>query len=474
MSDGVREALPSMALAGEIVGMSFSGLLCDKFGRKPVLQFSIILIALASVATAALPLGYPHTALLPRVFTGMGGGLAITAGHVLAGESCPSAYRRTLMLGIQGIASLGALHSAVGLQIFMPSFGENATKDQWRSFCLYLEVPGNFICLCLTFLLTESPVWNGMQGNEYLAQKSLIFMAKMNGAESANNLRVPDKRQSQSRSFWEVLDSALKMWRAYGLTLGLLCLMDGARFFWLAGSLYLWPQMFIASDGFPSPGTANILSCFAPLFGMVICNAVKTSGRAGVLLWSTLAVASLGLLSIPGVRKDTFILLIFCFVTKACYVPVAALVNMIKVDCFPTEVRGSAFAVISLAAKLCGVASTSLAEILRGPGKWEPSTLSHFIISLAVVSALGGCSGLALHADKTEGQLKDVIEPERDRRRSSLASYGSTLCIWDEVDEEPGNTEEGEISQGSVHENEGGNQGEKEMGGNKGEMDNRI
>jgi len=477
MSEGMRAVLPAIVLAGEIVGMLISGPLCDMLGRKRTLQFSNILMVLAAVTTASLPLGHPHTALVPRLFMGMGGGLAITAGNVLAGESCPSAYRRTLMLGIQGIASLGALHSAVGLQIFMPSFGENATKDKWRSFCLFLEVPGNLLCLGLSFLLTESPVWNGMQGNEYAAQQSLICIAKMNRAESANNLHVPDKRKTQSRSLGQVLASSLEMWWAYGSILVLLCCMDGTRFFWMSGSLYLWPQMFIDSVGSPSPGTANIISCVAPLLGVVLCNAVmtvKTSGRSGMLLWSTLAVASLGLLSVPAVRKDTFILLAFCFVTKACYTPVTALLNAIKVECFPTEVRGSAFAAISLASKLCGVASTSLAEILRGPEKWEPSTLSHFLISLAGASALGGCLGLALHTDKQEGQLEgDFIDPERKRRRSSLASYGSTSNIWDESDAESGNTQEAKISQGKVDENEGGTQEEQEKGRNKGKMDTK-
>jgi len=452
MPDFLRTLLPPIVFGGEIIGMGVSGPLCDVFGRKKMLLFANVLSVVGFVITSSLSLEAPHALVITaRMLVGFAAGITITAANVLTAESCPSAYRRSMMMLLQGLAQTGFLFCAIGLQVWMPEFGEKSSDD-WRSFCIFSCIPPTVSLVLTTFLIAESPAWCAIQGDMPGAEQSLLFMASLNRGELRHTLRLPEKRSSvKGRSCWKHLTTYFGLFHNFAALILVLSCMDFARSFMVWGSAYVWPQLFAHLH---TPAL-NIIASVAPMIGLLICNFATTQGRFAFLLWSSVAAAALALLSIAGARESAGSLLPLVMVTKISYGPLSALMALVKVECFPTEVRGSAFATVSLSAKFGVLASPTISEILRGSGKWNPETLSHYLLGLAAAGVICGCLSFSIPSSTGQGdQLEDMVvtggegdklrrDSYLDERRVSLAMssyYGSNKSsvknIWDPSSDE--------------------------------------
>lgn len=439
LSDAMQTVLPMFCYTGSAIGVALSGVISDALGRKRALLLSNALIVCVFFATAALPGTIPHEIIpILRFISGMAAAIGGTAGICLAAESCPSDFRTDMMFGIAAISATGYLVSSIGIMMFMVHFGEDPS-DNWRHFCLFLAAPAAAASVGVCFFVSESPSFSAVKGDEASVRSTLSYIALLNSSPLAGDVRIPriDRQRASNRTVWSVLEDIRKVFLQYRLLIFALCVMDAAKGFMTAGSSYLWPQLFakLHTTSSIGPSTMNSLASISPLLGLAIGNRL-TCGSNGIsfFLWSSIAAVSLGALTIPSMVDDPASLLVCVIGVKLCYGPMNALMLLLKVEAFPTDVRAHAVAFITLASKVGCVAGPTLAEAMRGKVSWNNSDLASFISRLAAFSIVCGCGGLAIPANRSSGKpLPDYVAKTtgQGERGCCQDDEGEIYCTFD-------------------------------------------
>jgi|SRR5665647_314743 len=134
---------------GMVFGASFSGMLGDKFGRRVVLQWSIVLWGLASASIYFVP-SYSMLLVL-RFALGLGMGMEFPVAQSLLAELMPARVRGRYIGYMEGGWPLGFVAAGIVSYLLMPIIG-------WRGIFLVEAIPALFV-LVIRRALTESPRW---------------------------------------------------------------------------------------------------------------------------------------------------------------------------------------------------------------------------------------------------------------------------------------------------------------------------
>ncbi|MHC6227562.1 MFS transporter [Pseudomonas sp. X10] len=155
--------LASASFFGMVLGASLSGMLGDRFGRKPVFQWSIVLWGLASYLCSTAQ--DVQSLTLYRVLLGIGMGMEFPIAQSMLSELIPAERRGRYIALMDGFWPLGFV-AAGGLSYFLlPLIG-------WRDIFLVLAVPAVFV-LIIRFFLPESPRWLEQSGRLVEADRVL-------------------------------------------------------------------------------------------------------------------------------------------------------------------------------------------------------------------------------------------------------------------------------------------------------------
>jgi len=157
LSDAALSFLMGASLAATAGGGILFGYLADRFGRKAVLSWTILIYSigafLCGLANGALLL------LIFRIITGLGVGGEWAAGQTLVGETFPPRMRARFAAVMQTGAPLGiALASVVGGFLepaFARHFGESMA---WRG-CFFVSVMPALLVVVIRRAMPESDVW---------------------------------------------------------------------------------------------------------------------------------------------------------------------------------------------------------------------------------------------------------------------------------------------------------------------------
>jgi MFS family permease len=157
LSDASLSLLLGSTLAATALGGILFGYLADRFGRKTVLSWTILVYSLGTFAC-----GFAQGVwwlLVFRVITGLGVGGEWATGQTLVGETFPARMRARFAGVMQTGAPLGiALASVVGgfLQPALASaFG---SEWGWRG-CFFLSVLPALLVVVIRRFMPESDVW---------------------------------------------------------------------------------------------------------------------------------------------------------------------------------------------------------------------------------------------------------------------------------------------------------------------------
>lgn len=430
LDNPTRSQLPLVAFIGSGVGLASVGFLCDHCGRRAAIVASQALIVVVMVLTALLPLTTSVSCILMlRFCAGFGSAVQGPAGIALAVESCPRAFRAQLLFRIALFSNIGFLIEAFGIQWLMPSFGE-AESDNWRLFCL-ITAGVAAVALPLVMMLYESPCFLGVVGKIDKCTEALYGIAHWNG-KRAIPTSIFSRTPAISRTVHEAFDAwvdALKVavWSC-GSLIGVLCLIDGFRTFFVTGSSYLWKDvvMRVHEGGILGPTQIYVISSFAPLVGLFLAERLVSRGQgiANVTFWTSLvATASLSVLSNGYMRSSTSCLLTLMTTTKLTYGTLWTCVALLKVRSFPTQIRVSAFSLISIVAKFFSALAPTMVEAMKTTeeaSSWNPTWLSLYIGLLgAAVFCSGSLALMCLDSDI------DVMDPKGATESECAKRYGS-------------------------------------------------
>ena len=193
----------SCALLGCIIGVSFSGKLSDKYGRKLVLILSAVLF-LASALGCMLAASFTSLVIF-RLIGGLGIGVASMVSPLYISEFAPSRLRGRLVSLYQLALTIGivvAYFSNAYLADHALSNHDKGTMHQifsaevWRAMLGLGALPAGIFLLCL-FLVPESPRWLLLKGE---AKKAEDILVKIDGLEAAAQEILAFKEQGDDTS----------------------------------------------------------------------------------------------------------------------------------------------------------------------------------------------------------------------------------------------------------------------------------
>lgn len=149
LSTAMTGLVASASFFGMVVGAALAGLLADRFGRRPVFQWSMVLWGIASYLCST---AQSVEALIAwRVLLGIGMGMEFPVAQTLLSEFVPTANRGRLIALMDGFWPLGFITAGIVSYFVLPQFG-------WRAVFALLAIPAVFV-LIVRRIVPESPRW---------------------------------------------------------------------------------------------------------------------------------------------------------------------------------------------------------------------------------------------------------------------------------------------------------------------------
>ncbi|WP_150271719.1 MFS transporter [Paenibacillus tepidiphilus] len=142
--------LTSLNSVGMAVGAAAAGLLADRFGRKSVLVWTLLIFSAAS-GLSAFATGYAVLCVL-RFVAGFGLGGELPVASTLVSESVPAKERGRAVVLLESFWALGWIASALIAYFVIPDYG-------WRAAFLIGAVPALY-ALYLRRAIDDSPRFN--------------------------------------------------------------------------------------------------------------------------------------------------------------------------------------------------------------------------------------------------------------------------------------------------------------------------
>ena len=154
--------LGSSTYVGFLIGALFAGMLGDRYGRKTVMMWALVLFCLASFASAFV--GDWHSFLGLRVVGGIGMGAEGAIVAPFLSEFVATRYRGTFTGALAGFFSFGFVGAAILGYSLVPT-----SDDGWRYTVALLACPV-VILLWWRRAIMESPRWLESQGRQAEAE----------------------------------------------------------------------------------------------------------------------------------------------------------------------------------------------------------------------------------------------------------------------------------------------------------------
>ncbi|MFT4066467.1 MFS transporter [Paraburkholderia sp.] len=182
LSTATTGLVASASFFGMVLGAAVAGLLADRFGRRPVFQWSMVLWGLASYLCSTAQ--SVDALILYRVLLGIGMGMEFPIAQTLLSEFVPAASRGRLIALMDGFWPLGFIASGVVSYFVLPDPG-------WRTEFALLAIPAVFV-LIVRRVVPESPRWLEHRGRHAEADRILADIeTKVMRSTGVSQLRAP-------------------------------------------------------------------------------------------------------------------------------------------------------------------------------------------------------------------------------------------------------------------------------------------
>ncbi|MCR8556262.1 sugar porter family MFS transporter [Mucilaginibacter sp. BJC16-A38] len=354
--DAIHEGwFVSCALLGCIIGVSISGKLSDKYGRKIVLILSAILF-LASALGCMLSDSFT-TLIIFRLIGGLGIGVASMVSPLYISEFSPSRFRGMMVSLYQLALTIGIVlayfSNAYLVNHSGGSFGSGSmdrifSAEVWRAMLGLGALPAAVFLISL-FMVPESPRWLLLRGQE---QKAQDILTKIDGAHAAKNEIAAFKATGDDDAAGSLKELFKPVYRKalwIGLLLPFLSQVCGINAVIYYGPRILEQAGFTLNNalgGQVTIGLVNVVFTFVAIF------TIDKWGRRPLLFvgigGAVLSLIVIGILFAAGLTSGPWIL-IFILAFIACFAFSFGPVCWVVIgEIFPNAIRGKAMALATL------------------------------------------------------------------------------------------------------------------------------
>ena len=324
LTAGEVATVASAQTFGLFVGTVGQGEFTDRWGRKAVYQFNLLLFGVATILSAFAP-SYLWLALL-RFIAGIGLGAEQPLCFAYAGEYAPKRIRGRVLAGIQLIG--GALVWPLSTLFALYALGPIG----WRGIWIVLGI-GALIVFVLRFSLPESPRWLATHGQ---GARALDLLERM-------GLKRPTEALAEDAASNTHSDPFLVVWRDYrGRVLaGMFCFV---AFFGVAIGLGVWLPNIMARSGMTITKSLEytlVIQLAFPCASIFMMYALERFGRKPVAVIAFI-LAGVFAAAFANATSNTMLLIVgfgMIFFTQLA----GNSAQIFASEVFPTNARASGF-----------------------------------------------------------------------------------------------------------------------------------
>jgi MFS transporter, putative metabolite:H+ symporter len=251
LSGGQAGLLASASFAGMFVGASTAGMLADRFGRKVVFQYSMVVWGTASLLCAV---SWNWESLLVfRFLLGLGMGAEFPMGQALLSEFIPSKKRGQYIGWLEGFWPVGFITAGVLSLVLVPFLG-------WRSVFVLQGIFAVWV-LIIRRSVPESARWYESRGNFERADETMREIEAEVEASYGRPLPEPEPPRFTERVFTGFSFTELFSAEYVRRTLMIWSLW----FFVLLGyyGITTWQSALLADSGFSITGSIGFVVLMA-------------------------------------------------------------------------------------------------------------------------------------------------------------------------------------------------------------------
>ena len=236
-------AVGSATVFGMFLGTAGQGEFSDRFGRRFIYQFNLLLFGVFTILGALSP--SVTLLVICRFIAGLGLGAEQPLAFAYAGEYSPKAIRGRILAIVHFIGGACVWPIGTGLVLFFGSMA-GSPDHAWRGVWLIVGI-GALIVWVFRFTLPESPRFLATHGK---AQQALDVLARLGIAGPKEALSSDAASDTKSDPFAVVFSQF-----PVRVVAGMICF---TAFFGVAIGLGAWLPNMMNAKGFSSPSRCNM------------------------------------------------------------------------------------------------------------------------------------------------------------------------------------------------------------------------
>lgn len=409
----------SSALVGCIIGVSFSGSLSDKIGRKKMLILSAILFLISAIECSVV-----HSLdllIAARLVGGLGVGVASIVVPLYISEIAPAAIRGRLVTCYQLAITAGILIAYVSNSLLLnysaaqSGAGFSAltdliyVKEVWRGM---FSMGGVLAILFLAglFFVPESPRWLIRKGR---TAEGMAILRALNNEQVAPLEGAAIAENEEQATYKELFAPKLRKAMLLGILLPLFSQLSGINAIIYYGPSILNDAGIALENSFLGQvifGAANLVFTFIAIWK------VDQWGRRPLYLVGTIgAFISLlvtGLLFAQGLTSG-WLLVISVTVFLACFAfSIGPLKFVVAAEIFPTRIRGKA---LGISIMVMWIADTIMGQLTPILLKYAGTPATFWVFSFFCLIAFITVYKLL---PETKGKSLEEIESFWDQKKA--------------------------------------------------------
>jgi len=386
-TSGGAAAIVSFTTLGMFVGTIAQGEFTDRFGRRFVYQFNLLLFGVFTILGAFAP--NITVLVICRFIAGLGLGAEQPLCFTYAGEYSPRRIRGRILAIIHFVG--GAMVWPIST-LFVLAF-----RDQigWQGVWICFGA-GALIVWVLRFTLPESPRYLSTHGR---SKEALDVLARLGIAGPKEELTTDAASDTKSDPFAVVFSKFPGR-----VIAGMICF---SAFFGVAIGLGSWLPSIMVDKGFTITKSLTftlVMNCAVPCASICMMYTLDKFGRK---ITSVLAFVGAGLLAIAFANARTDTELLVAGFIMVFFIQVAGnAMQIFASEVFPTNARASGFGWAA------GVGRLATAGIVPGillvKNSWGLTTV---FVCLAIVLLIAAVSVTQLGPEARQKSLDEIAPP---------------------------------------------------------------
>jgi MFS transporter, putative metabolite:H+ symporter len=389
---GEAAAIGSAAIFGMCIGTAGQGELSDRFGRRFIYQFNLLLFGIFTILGALAP--SVTVLVICRFIAGLGLGAEQPLAFAYAGEYSPKRIRGRILAIVHFIGGASVWPLGTALALWFGTIFDSA-DHVWRGVWIVIGI-GALIVWVFRFTLPESPRYLATHGR---GDEALRVLGRLGIAAPSQPLSTDAASNTKSDPFLLVF----KMFPRRVIA-GMICF---TAFFGIAIGLGAWLPNIMNAKGFSITKSLQytlVMNFAVPTASIFMMYALDKFGRK---LTSICAFIGAGVMAIVFSNAATPMQLMVIGFIMVFFVQVAGnAMQIFASEVFPTNARASGFGLASGVGRLA--TAFILPTILWIQNGWGLTTV---FVCLAILLFIAAVSVTQLGPEARQKGLDELAPP---------------------------------------------------------------